>query len=384
MKAHISTPYIDADGRGTRGAYAKDEAACMLDPAAFRALEGGGPAADSKLLSTLEVGERAVFSRAEDKSANIRAAEAQRVAAGNAAAADEMEAVGQRRAAAREAGREADANEHFLLYQRRNESERALQAFENSLKPSAEATVRDREESVGRRHRELMALRQRANARQTDAISAEDSRRAAAVAQGEAALARKLSEQAEADRAAMVESCKAEFEAIVRERERQTQIRRLEESVRLKQEVQFSLWARGRDEALATAQRLSEAATAAEQAAHEAELEAHNAIADRSYGAMKALHARLEAMCATLAVEINKVNKSGSCLGMLMAVAKEKATARGVPFRALCRVCEGTYAPTVYTPEVVPRPEVLSATVACQTNVSEPVRPVSQQKGRRI
>ena len=385
VKAHISTPYIDADGRGTQGAYSSEYAECMRSPSEFHASQLGLGEIE-RALTTTETKSVVVEESLRQKVESIRRQDVTYTRSRIDQAKDHNEVMEASRAKTIDEDQNAEAVRLNTLFKRRDESESAMAAFESALKESDESKLRTREEAVRSRHSKLADLKIRAKVVQEDAARLEQERRAESTRANEAFVLKKINAIREADRVAIEEAARTQYESIVSDRAREAQLRKDEEAIRLRDALQTAAWSRDRKDALQRAERASEVALKAQRAMDDAEMEAAKLETNRSYEKMLEVHARLHALTAQLERDILELNGKRTSLNLLMGAARDVATARGVIFHGLKAVCDGTYVPGPYTPDVPPvPPKDMFKAVGSQTLVSEPVNgvPSPVRRGQR-
>jgi len=148
VKAHISTAYIVADGRGTRPLPGLN---CLLPPAQFRALEAAEARDLAAELDAVERRAAAVDARLDARRASRDAQVRQQLLAEAADARTACDAVAASRAARIVASRRADQETLDAAYARRLEGPDALAKFEMLSKATPLQLVREREADVADR-----------------------------------------------------------------------------------------------------------------------------------------------------------------------------------------------------------------------------------------
>lgn len=382
VKAHISTPYIDADGRGTEGAYAADYADCMKSPAEFQEiLRGGGK--DDALLAQLEAHCAALVERSKVFHVTMEQREAARKKAFAAAAAECSGSVQSVREEQIERDRGLDSAKLDAAYHKRLESELDMDRYLRLLAKSDEAKVRDREERVTDRHAKLKARAQAATASQQAAV-AEEKRRSQHLEGLKERILLELAHQAhEREREEIEARRQQEWAELQKQRQRECECNIAKSLIRAAQEADSLNWARARDKAIADAQHA--AAVLAEKKRTEAQLviAKQQELEGAAYSSIKHLQRELELHAVELQGSVKQHYGVGSHLERLMQAARATAEVSKTTFHGLALLRDATLKPSALTPDTSPSfTGQATRTIGTLTNVSEPIRPTSKSAGK--
>ena len=371
VKAHISTSYIDADGRGTQFAFATDYADCMKPPEEFRRILAG-EGADDKLALQLEAHCAAVIERSKKFQESVQQLEDDRVRKRAEDAAEVTQETHDARKQHIMMERAKDAAALDNAYHKRLESDLDMDRYIRMLTKSSEEIVRDHEESVSQRHAKLKARSAAVRAAQTEAKeqlvqrqqhlhNLEERLQTEAVRQQEAREVEQLDRQA-----------REEYERIVVDRERDATLQRELAQIRRAKEAEMSAWQQKRQETIDARQKASDSEKHhfAEQAALDMEDQRKNE--DVSYERLKALQQRHEEEAVLIQALLRQHHGTGTYLEHLMSAAKATADKSHQSFMGLRLLQGATMTPSMLTPPVGPAP-VTTRSIAVITNVSEPI-----------
>lgn len=382
VKAHISTPYIDADGRGVEGAYAADYADCMKSPAEFhRILNGHG--ADDALALQLEQHCASLIERSKVFRKVMEEREGERKKGLAADAASRGVAVAAQRVHQIELARDADNARLDAAYHKRLESDLDMDRYMRLLVKSDEAKTRDQEESVASRHAKLRDAASAARSHQRAAIS-DELRRREHIQGLKERLEMDIAAQEESKRAdALERQRKSELDAIFLLREREAQLALERTRIRVQQDVEHRNWEQVKHNAISAAERA--AAQVCKQEEELARLVAHqeDLKEEKLYSEMRALQSAYETRALELQSWIKSKYRVGSYLETLMAAAKATAEKDKEIFHGLQLLQSATMNPSSLTSPAIPAYDgPTTRSIGILTTVSEPIKPVAKKSVR--
>jgi hypothetical protein len=373
VKAHISTAYIDADGRGVRaldGTGVSDRPDCMLSPAEFhaRTRADAAPAAASigpssrgarqttvEALREAETHAATVSEQLERRRNDTAEQERLWLQKDWQAVAAALFAVRQRRQERRDADRQELRAKLDRAYAKRGESGAAMAQFLALSRDTTATELRDREETAmadyvalhDRRERIMVESAKRAEEQATreerehTVVTAVREARATAQREAAALEAKRLFEK--------------ELAKVAEVRRRNQELQRQRDAIQLREDVERGVW-RGKADRLVEAEtHLAQVATSKEQALHML-VNAHreNQIGAR-YGELKKLQLEFERHAAEIAILLQRETKgTGVALELVMAAAKDTAKKKRTIFHGLELLATATYVPSGITPTTAP------------------------------
>ncbi|CUI14819.1 Hypothetical protein, putative [Bodo saltans] len=383
VKAHISTPYIDADGRGVEGAYAADYADCMKSPAEFFRIQNG-QGADDALAKQLEDHCASLVERSKVFRKVMEEREAERKKNLASDAASRGVAVSAQRVYQIELDRDSDNAKLDTAYHKRLESDMDMDRYMRLLVKSDEAKARDLEESVAARHARLREVAAAARQHQRAALDDEKRRREHLSGLKER-MELDIAQQEEAKRARALEAQrKAELDDILLQRERESQLALEQTRIHVQQEIDRRNWELIKSNAVNASER------AASEVCKQQEALAHLVVARESvkeeqlYNEMRELQYSFESGALELQSWIKEKYQVGSYLEKLMVAAKATAEKDKEMFHGLQLLQSATMFPSSLTSKAIPAYDgPTTRTIGVLTTVSEPVKSVSKKPTSR-
>lgn len=378
VKAHISTSYIDADGRGCERVFATDYADCMKSPAEFQRIQNG-QGEDDALVKQLEehcanlVERSKIFRKAMDER------EASRKKALATEAASSGVAVSAQRALQIELDRDADSAKMDAAYHRRLESDLDMDRYLRLLVKSDEAKVRDQEEGVTSRHAQLKARAEAAKKFQRDALESE--KRSTEHLEGlEARLVLQFAQQEEARRAQqLIDDQRKELDAMKTQRARDAELQLERTKIRVAQEIESRHWEDVKRKALASASHAALVVTQHDEALTTLVVSQEGAKEEALYQEMRRLQSEYEQRALELQQHIKSKYQVGSYLEHLMTAARATAERDKEMFHGLQLLQSATMHPSSLTSSATPAYSgPTTRTIAVLTTVSEPIRPLKK------
>lgn len=374
VKAHISTPYIDADGRGVEGAYAADYADCMKSPDDFREIQLGG-GKDDALLKELEERCAALVERSKQFHNAILEREAERCKQRASEASQLGAHVQMLRAAQIEVERAEDSAKLDQAYHKRLESELDMDRYLRLLVKSNEAKLRDKEESVTERHARLREKAKLAREAQQLALHDEQRRADHLNAIQEKILVKLAREHEEREAEEIHRQMRDEYASIVKQRKRDAELALKEQEIRMAQEVDSLSWAQLRDKAVDAAQHAANELAEKNRTLAQIVMAENEAKEAQLYAEMKELQSRYESKALELQKEIKSKYKVGSYLEHLMKAAKGTAEREKKMFHGLTLLQNATMKPSQLTPVTAPQyTGPATKSIAVLTTISEPIK----------
>jgi hypothetical protein len=374
VKAHISTPYIDADGRGVEGAYAADYADCMKSPAEFRRIQDG-QGVDDALAHQLESHCAALVERSKVFHKVMQEREAERKKSLAADAASRGVTVSAQREHQIELDRDGDSAKLDAAYHKRLESDLDMDRYMRLLVKSDEAKARDQEERIASRHQQL---RDKANAaRQHQTAALEDERRRREHLSGlRERLEMELAIQDEAKRARAIDAQRnAELAALLEERKRASQLAMEQLRIRVAQDIENREWEQVKKRAIDAAQCAADEVHKQQEALAQLVIGQHGAREEELYKEMRDLQTEFEQRALELQSWIKNKYKMGSYLEKLMVAAKASAEKDKTIFYGLRLLQSATLHPSSLTSPSLPTYDgPTTRTIGILTTVSEPVK----------
>lgn len=383
VKAHISTPYIDADGRGVEGAYAMDYADCMKPPEEFKQiLNGGGK--DDALLRELESHCSALVERSKAFRKAMDDIEAQRQKGLAAEAAAMGGAIAETRDRQMEEARHVDSANLDAAYHKRLESDLDMDRYMRMLVKSDEAKVRDHEESVASRHSRLKSLAAAAKASQRAALD-DDARKKQHLEGIRERIAMELAAAEQQKEAAeLAQQQLEELQSILQQHAREGELRQQQTLLRASQEAESMSWAAARDRAIAATAFVNQCVVENNKKLAQLRMSEEAKLESEQYDLLKDLQSAFESRALAIQRIVKDRFQVGSFLERLMQAAKVTAEKDKHPFHGLSALLGATMAPSSLTPLTKPTfdgPQTRS--VAVLTTVSEPLRPPSNSSAKR-
>lgn len=382
VKAHISTPYIDADGRGVEGAYAADYADCMKTPEEFRRIQNG-QGADDALAKQLEEHCAALVERSKVFRKVMEDREAERKRGLAADAASSGIAVSAQRAHQIELDRDCDSAALDAAYHKRLESDLDMDRYLRLLVKSEESKARDLEESVAQRHSKLREAAEAA--RQQQRIALDDEKRRQAHLSGlKERMELEIAQQDEARcLRALNAQRKAELDDILRRRDREAQLALEHTRIRVAQDVEARQWELVKRQAIDSAERAAAEVQKQQGALAHLVVEQEHTREAQLYEEMRALQASFEQRALELQSCIKNKYQVGSYLEKLMLAAKATAEKDKEIFHGLQLLHVATMLPSALTSPSLPAYEgPTTRTIGVLTSVSEPIKPTGK-RGQR-
>lgn len=371
VKAHISTSYIDVDGRGTQAAYAADYADCMKPPEEFRRILAGD-GADDRLAMELEAHCAAVVERSKKFQEAVQECERARVKQ----RAEEAAEVSAETHAARKHSimveRAKDAATLDNAYHKRLESDLDMDRYLRLLTKSSEEIIRDHEEAVTNRHAKLKARSAAVRAAQAEARAQVQQSQQHLHNLEQRLLAEAVRQQEEREVTALQNKAKQEYEQIVTDRERDAILQRELAQIRRAKEQELAKWEEHRQATVDAREKASHAEQFHFARQASLDMEDNHKAEDLSYERLKALQQKHEEEAILIQELLKEHHGTGSYLEYLMSAAKGTAEKTHDSFLGLRLLQGATLAPSMLTAHVAPTP-VTTKSVAVITNVSEPI-----------
>jgi hypothetical protein len=378
VKAHISTPYIDADGRGVEGAYAADYADCMKTPAEFFRIQNG-QGADDALAQQLEDHCASLVERSKVFRKVMEEREAERKKSLAFDAASRGVVVTAQREHQIELDRDADNAKLDSAYHKRLESDIDMDRYMRLLVKSDEAKTRDLEESVAARHARLREIASAARHHQRSALD-DEKRRQAHLAGLKERMELDITQQEEAKRARELENQrKVELDVIRLQRERESQLALEQTRIHVQQDIDRRNWEQVKNNAINASERAAREVRNQQEALAHLVVDQESAKEEQLYTEMRALQSSFELRALELQAWIKNKYQVGSYLEKLMVAAKATAEKDKLMFHGLQLLQSATMLPSSLTSTATPAYDgPTTRTIGVLTTVSEPIKSVKK------
>jgi hypothetical protein len=383
VKAHISTPYIDADGRGTQGAFAVDYADCMKSPLEFSKIQHGA-GEDHQLLQQLEDRHAEVTRKAKQFHESLKQREADRLQGKVVSAAALADSIGVQRELQREEAQKKESAALDEAYHHRLDSDEAMNKYEGLLRESTESKLRRKEVEVRARHDRLAQLAQQGREHQARVIE-QQRMRDARIHGIEERMVRQALEERRRQEAAEAERERREAVArAIAERNLQENVAKDVDALRRAAAAEEERIASLHRRKVAEEQQVLQTVATHSKQQHDLAMRQTEGSIHASYERLRSLQLDHEAAVRLLQLEIERHSNcsKGSFLEVLMASAREASEADGKLFRGLDLLCNATLKPSAVTPGVLPASEAarVPRSVGTMTDAAAPRTPPVARK----
>ena len=381
VKAHISTPYIDADGRGTQNVFASDYADCMKSPAEFARIQRGG-GEDEVLLRELEYRHAQVVRKTQEFRDAVTQREAARLRAKAADAAALASSIDGQRAVQREDDRQRESAALDEAYHNRLESDDAMEKYERLLHESAESQLHRREVDVAERHKKLELIAKRTKDQQRQVIDDQKRRDDHLHDIEQRMVQAALDSQRRCETEREETERKAAVARSIADRMRQEKLQRDIDEVRRSAELEQETAAAAHRRKVADEQQALQAVTFHVKAQLDLSSRQAESSTAESYERLRLLQIQHEEAAQLIKLELQKHCGRGSFLEVLMATARDKSESDGSIFHGLDLLCNATLKPSATTPSIMPVAEGARApkSVGTMTDAAAPRTPPATRK----
>lgn len=358
VKAHISTAYINADGRGTENTYAVDYADCMKSPAEFAKIQAG-VGEDHLLLQDLERRHAEVMRKSKEFEESLKQREAARLQGKVKGAAALATAIDAQRLQMREDAQQKESAALDAAYHHRTANDEAMAKYESLLCESAESKLRRKEVEVRQRHERLAALASQGRQQQAKAVEQQQQRDSRIRGIEDRTVREALDARQRQEDAAVQARAAAAARRAIADRTFQAQVAKdvdaLQQAARDEEERIQALHRRK----VAEEQQVLAAVALRSKQQHDLAMRQAEGKICASYDRLRSLQLEHEAAAQLIQLEIQRNCNcdAGSFLEVLMLSARDASEAEGKLFHGLDLLCNATLQPSVGTPGVLPAAE---------------------------